>query len=160
MRETGDEPARAVHRARARRAPVIWLFSIFNARRRLVLLARGYSYVFPCPLSAKRSRVLFKSTVTGAFQISYSSTLTAHGSPWAQRLTSARLSRLFFVQGYPEHKVTNRPSVTGHTRTAFSSSAGTQYTLDPAANRRLMFVRVLCAPRLASKRTRGRPRRS
>lgn len=86
--------------------------------------------------------------------------ITAHGSPWAQRLTSARLSRLFFVQGYPEHKVTNRPSVTGHTRTAFSSSAGTQYTLDPAANRRLMFVRVLCAPRLASKRTRGRPRRS
>lgn len=151
--ETGDEPARAVHRARARRAPVIWLFSIFNARQRLVLLARGYSYVFPCPLSAKRSRVLFKSRVLVDSHRS-------RGSPWAQRLTSARLSRLFFVQGYPEHKVTNRPSVTGHTRTAFSSSAGTQYTLDPAANRRLMFVRVLCAPRLASKRTRGRPRRS
>ena len=73
MRDRGDEPARAVHRARARRAPVIWLFSIFNARQRLVLLARGYNYVFPCPLSRNGHRCFSNFNPTHR-----SSDITAH----------------------------------------------------------------------------------
>ena len=130
-------------------------------------LARGLSCLraatvtcFPAPIcNGHRAGVLFKyfkSYSTGLSHRSYQTSRLTLGSEAHLRSPVA----VVFVQGYPEHKVTNRPSVTGHTRTAFSSSAGTQYTLDPAANRRLMFVRVLCAPRLASKRTRGRPRRS